>query len=107
MWVGEPTPEETLEILRGVKERYEAHHGVLIAEDALEAAMKLSVGWMPERHLPDKALDLLDEACARTRFPTISAPADLSAGLVVTAHTIAEVLSGWVGVPAEGLLEGD
>ena len=105
VWVGEPTPEETLEILRGVKERYEAHHGVLIAEGALEAAVKLSVGWMPERHLPDKALDLLDEACARARFPTISSPADLSAGLVITAHTVAEVLAGWVGVPAEGLLD--
>ena len=106
VWVGEPTPEEALEILRGVKERYETHHNVLIAEDALEAAVHLSVGWLPDRHLPDKALDLLDEACARARIPTISAPADLSAGLVVTAHTVAEVLSGWVGVPAEGLLEG-
>ena len=96
---------EPLDILRGVKERYEAHHNVLIAEDALEAAVKLSVGWMPERRLPDKALDLLDEACARARIPTISSPADLSAGLVVTAYTIAEVLSAWVGVPAEGLLD--
>jgi ATP-dependent Clp protease ATP-binding subunit ClpA len=93
VWVREPTPEEALTILRGVKKRYEAHHGVLIAEDALEAAVQLSVGWLPERHLPDKALDLLDEACARARFPTISAPADLGAGLVVTAHTVAEVLA--------------
>ena len=107
VWVREPTPEEALAILRGVKERYEAHHNVLIAEDALEAAMRLSVGWLPGRHLPDKALDLLDEACARARIPTISAPADLSTGLVITAHTVAEVLSGWVGVPPEPLLEHD
>jgi ATP-dependent Clp protease ATP-binding subunit ClpC len=107
VWVGEPTLEEALEILRGVKERYEAHHNVLIAENALEAAIRLSVGWLPDRHLPDKALDLLDEACARARIPTISAPADLGTGLVVTAHTVAEVLAGWVGVPAEGLLESD
>jgi ATP-dependent Clp protease ATP-binding subunit ClpC len=105
VWVPEPAPEEALEILRGVKERYEAHHNVLIAEDTLEAAVQLSTGWLPERHLPDKALDLLDEACARARIPTISAPADLSAGLVVTAHTVAEVLAGWVGLPAEALLE--
>ena len=105
VWVPEPSSEEALEILQGVKERYEAHHGVAIAEDALETAVQLSAGWMPDRHLPDKALDLLDEACARARIPTISAPADLSAGLIVTAHTVAEVLSGWVGVPAEGLLE--
>jgi len=104
--VPEPAPEGALEILRGVKERYEAHHHVLIVDDALEAAVRLSVGWLPQRHLPDKALDLLDEACARARIPTISAPADLSAGLVVTAHTVAEVLAGWVGVPAEGLLDG-
>jgi ATP-dependent Clp protease ATP-binding subunit ClpC len=105
VWVPEPAPEEALEVLRGVKERYEAHHGVLIAEDALEAAVQLSIGWLPERHLPDKALDLLDEACARARIPTVSAPADLSAGLVVTARTVAEVLAGWVGVPAEALLD--
>ncbi len=106
VWTPEPTPEEALAILRGVKERYETHHGVAIADDALETAIQLSVGWLPDRHLPDKALDLLDEACARARIPTISAPADLSAGLVVTAHTVAEVLVGWVGVPAEGLLGG-
>ena len=58
-----------------------------------------------QRHPPDKALDLLDEACARARIPTISTPADLNAGLVVTARTVAEVLAGWVGVPAEGLLD--
>jgi len=106
VWVAEPAPEEALEILRGVKERYEAHHNVLIADDALEAAVRLSIGWLPQRHLPDKALDLLDEACARARIPTISTPADLSAGLVVTARTVAEVLAGWVGVPTEGLLDG-
>jgi ATP-dependent Clp protease ATP-binding subunit ClpC len=105
VWVGEPTPEEALAILQGVKGRYEAHHGVLIADDALETAVRLSIGWLPDRHLPDKALDLLDEACARARIPTISAPADLGTGLVVTARTVAEVLSGWVGVDPEGLLE--
>jgi len=103
--VMEPTAEESLEILRGVKTQYEEHHSVVIADEALKAAVELSTGWMPERRLPDKALDLLDEACARARVPTISAPADLSTGLIVTAHTVAEVLSGWVGVPAEGLLE--
>ena len=107
VWVPEPALEEALEILQGVKEHYEAHHNVLITEDALEAAVRLSVGWLPERHLSDKALDLLDEACARARIPTISAPADLSAGLIVTARTVAEVLAGWVGVPAEALLAGE
>ena len=72
----EPRPEEALEMLRGVKARYEAHHGVMIADEALAAAVKLSVAWLPDRHLPDKALDLLDEACSRARIPTISKPAD-------------------------------
>ncbi len=71
------------------------------------AAVRLSVGWMPQRQLPDKALDLLDEACARARIATISAPADLYTGLTVTARTVAEVLSGWVGVAPEVLLETD
>ena len=105
--VPEPTPEESLKILQGVKAGYETHHNVFIAENALEAAVQLSVGWVPDRCLPDKALDLLDEACARARIPTISAPADLSAGLVITAHTIAEVLAEKVGVPPEVLLESD
>jgi len=106
VWVAEPSPEESLEILRGVRTRYETHHSIAIADEALVAAVQLSVGWLPERRLPDKALDLLDEACARARIPTISAPADVSAGLVVIAHTVAEVLAGWVGVPAEALLDG-
>lgn len=67
--------------------------------------MKLSVGWLPDRHLPDKALDLLDEACARARIPTISKPADKTVGLVVTARTVAEVLGEWKGISAEALLE--
>ena len=103
--VPEPTPEESLEILQGVKAGYETHHNVFIAENALEAAVQLSIGWVPDRRLPDKALDLLDEACARARIPTISAPADLSTGLVITAHTIAEVLAERVGVPPEVLLD--
>lgn len=94
VWVAEPSPGEALEILRGVKTRYETHHSLVIADEALVAAVELSVGWLPERRLPDKALDLLDEACARARIPAISAPADMSAGLVVTAHTVAGGVGG-------------
>ncbi len=105
VWVAEPSPDGALEILRGVRSRYEAHHHVMIADDALISAVHLSVGWLPGRRLPDKALDLLDEDCAKARVPTVTAPADLSAGLVVTAHTVAGALSGWAGVPVEGLLD--
>ncbi len=105
VWVPEPRPEEALEMLRGVKARYETHHGVMIADEALEAAVKLSVARLQDRHLPDKALDLLDEACARARIPTISSPTEKVAGLVVTARTVAEVLGEWQGLSADVLLE--
>jgi ATP-dependent Clp protease ATP-binding subunit ClpC len=107
VWVPEPRPEEALEMLRGVKARYEMHHGVMIADEALEAAVKLSVAWLPDRHLPDKALDLLDEACARARIPTISKPTDKMVGLVVTARTVAEVLGEWKGISVDALLDAE
>jgi ATP-dependent Clp protease ATP-binding subunit ClpC len=69
--------------------------------------VKLSVAWLPDRHLPDKALDLLDEACARARIPTISRPADRVAGLVVTARTVAEVVGEWQGISADALLDAE
>ena len=107
VWVPEPRPDEALEMLRGVKARYEAHHGVVIADEALAAAVKLSVAWLPDRHLPDKALDLLDEACARARIPTISKPTDRMVGLVVTARTVAEVLGEWKGISVDALLDAE
>ena len=63
--VEEPTKEEALTILRGVRERYEKHHGLSITDDALCAAVTLTTRYLPDRRLPDKALDLLDEACAK------------------------------------------
>jgi ATP-dependent Clp protease ATP-binding subunit ClpC len=102
IWVGEPSPEATLAILRGVKARYAEHHHVIIADDALEAAVRLSVAWLPGRRLPDKALDLLDEACSRARVPSVAMPGDAS--LVVTSQTVAKVLSEWVNVSVEELL---
>ena len=66
--VDEPTGEETLGILRGLRSRYEAHHGVTIGDDALAACVELSVRCMPDRCLPDKAIDLLDEAAANLRI---------------------------------------
>ena len=64
LMVEEPTPEEALVILRGVKNNYEKHHGVIIEDEALKSAVALSVRYIQDRFLPDKALDLLDEACA-------------------------------------------
>ena len=66
--VGEPTPEQTLEILKGIRPRYEAHHGVVITDRALQAAVELSRRYLPDRFLPDKAIDLMDEGAAKLRM---------------------------------------
>ncbi len=66
--VDEPTIEETIEILRGIKERYEEHHGLIISDEAIKAAAHLSARYVPDRYLPDKAIDLIDEAASRVRM---------------------------------------
>ena len=75
--VGEPTEEEAMEILSGLKDRYEAHHKVKITDEALEAAVKLSARYISDRFLPDKAIDLVDEAASRVRLRTFTAPESL------------------------------
>ena len=72
--VEEPNVEETVSILRGLKERYESHHGVRIADSALVAAAVLSDRYITTRFLPDKAIDLMDEACAHSRLQLDSQP---------------------------------
>ncbi len=79
IYVEEPSPELTLEILRGLRPRYEAHHGVEIADEALEAAVHLSVRYLPDRRLPDKAVDLMDEAAARLHLLLSDLPPELEA----------------------------
>ena len=66
--VGEPTPEQTLEILKGIRPRYEAHHGIVVTDRALQAAVELSRRYLPDRFLPDKAIDLMDEGAAKLRM---------------------------------------
>ena len=75
--VGEPTAEETLSILYGLRDRYEAHHKVRITDEALAAAVKLSDRYIPDRYLPDKAIDLMDEAASRVRIQACTAPPDV------------------------------
>ena len=75
--VDQPTVEDTVSILRGLKERYEVHHGVRIKDAALVAAAKLSNRYIADRFLPDKAIDLVDEAAARLRTEIDSLPAEL------------------------------
>jgi ATP-dependent Clp protease ATP-binding subunit ClpC len=75
--VEEPTEKETVEILRGLRERYESHHGVEISDEALQAAAHLSHRYIADRFLPDKAVDLLDEAASQLRIETTMLPDDL------------------------------
>ncbi|MDQ0728028.1 ATP-dependent Clp protease ATP-binding subunit [Microbacterium sp. W4I20] len=77
VYVGEPTVEDTIAILRGLKGRYEAHHGVTIADSALVAAAALSNRYLPSRQLPDKAIDLIDEAMSRLKMEIDSSPVEI------------------------------
>ena len=77
VYVDEPTPEDTLTILRGIKEKYEVHHGIKISDDALIAAVNLSVRYITDRFLPDKAIDLIDEAAAAVKIEIDSMPVEL------------------------------
>ncbi|HAM13425.1 MAG: AAA family ATPase [Microbacterium sp.] len=77
VYVGEPNVEDTVAILRGLKERYEAHHKVAISDSALIAAAALSHRYIPSRQLPDKAIDLIDEAASRLRMEIDSAPLEI------------------------------
>ena len=73
-FVGEPSVEDTIQILRGIQEKYEAHHGVRITDAALVAAATLSDRYITGRQLPDKAIDLIDEAASRLRMEIESSP---------------------------------
>ena len=75
--VGEPTREESVEILRGLRDRYEAHHRVHITDEAIVAAVNLSDRYISDRFLPDKAIDLVDEAASRVRIKAFTAPPDM------------------------------
>ena len=75
--VVEPTPEEAVQILRGLRDKYEAHHKVRITDEALQAAVMLSDRYISDRFLPDKAVDLMDEAASRVRIHAYTAPPDL------------------------------
>ena len=75
--VGEPTEDETVEILKGLRDKYEAHHKVKIPDEAIESAVKMSSRYIADRFLPDKAIDLIDEAASRVRLKAFTAPPNL------------------------------
>jgi len=77
--VDEPTEDETIEILKGIRDKYEAHHSVEITDDAVEAAVRLSARYVSDRFLPDKAIDLLDETASKVRLRSYTAPPNIKA----------------------------
>ena len=94
--IEEPSPEDALAILASQRERLEAHHDVSIRPEALEAAVRLSARYLPDRRLPDKAIDLLDEACARV---VIRSGEDDGSASDVRVENVTEVLAEWTGIP--------
>lgn len=155
--VGEPSPEDAVEILKGLRDKYEAHHKVKITDEAIKSAVELSTRYIGDRFLPDKAIDLVDEAASRVRLKSYTAPPEIkeieqklqsisaekeiavnqqdyeraaklrdeekellqkyntekskwqSSGndknLQVTEQEIAEIVSGWTGIPVAQMTE--
>ena len=95
VYVGEPTVPDTVSILRGLRERYEAYHEVRIADSALVMAAQLAHRYVQGRFLPDKAINLVDEACASARVQLESQPE----AVVIDDIIIGQVLARWIGVP--------
>src|SRR5205814_990254 len=123
VYVDEPSIEDTISILRGLRERYEVHHGVRIQDSALVAAATLSSRYISDRYLPDKAIDLVDEAASKLKYGTLAGLerevreaeeklAALQRGEKllteeVTPEDIADVVAKWTGIPVTKLLEGE
>jgi len=101
----EPGPSETLAILSGIQARFAEHHHVSIDPSAVQAAVELSARFLPDRHQPDKAIDLLDEACAyaRVKAPLPAGDPARVAAIRVTDEEVATVLTEWTGLPVADL----
>ena len=95
VYVEEPSVEETIEMLRGLRHRYEKHHEVTISDEAIEAAARLSDRYVKDRFLPDKAIDLIDEAAAKIRIALFSLPPDLKDTRMKIQDLATEEESAW------------
>ena len=98
--VREPDHDETLKILSGLRERYEDYHHVTITDEALESAVELSARFVTDRCMPDKAIDLIDEAASMAKLAGWSQENDLEE-IVIRSQEVAKVVSSWTGVPVE------
>ena len=97
--VVEPDSAQTLTILRGLRERYEDYHHVRIRDDALTSAVELSTRYVNDRCLPDKAIDLIDEAASMVKLGQVQAGQTPEGEPVIGAHEVADIVSEWTGVP--------
>ena len=102
--VEEPTKEDTLRILLGLREKYEQHHNVSITDDALKSSIELSSRYITDRYLPDKAIDVIDEAASRVRIKCTNNYKDYR---VVNSEVIAEVVGLWTGIPVSKILKDE
>ena len=100
--VSEPNYDESLSILRGIRKRLEQHHHLMIADEALEAAVRLSVRYIGDRWLPDKAIDLVDEAASHVRLQMLHSSECPKA---VLEEDIAQVVSQWTGIPVASITQ--
>jgi ATP-dependent Clp protease ATP-binding subunit ClpC len=107
VWVGEPTREQAVEILEGLRPRFEQYHGLQITDEAIEAAVELSMRYLPDFRLPDKAIDLIDQACASGRIPTLSSTSELPAVVSIGRSEVAGVVARRCRLPVGRLAEDD
>ena len=107
VWVDEPTYEETLAILRGLRPKMQEHHEIEIPDDVLEKAVSLSNRFLTDGHQPDKAITILDEACARRKLLTIHARSEDEQTVTVEIEDIARAVARRTQIPVEVLLAGD
>ena len=109
--VAEPSEQETVGILRGLRNRYEAHHQVEITDEALKAASHLARRYIADRFLPDKAVDLLDEAASQVRIEATMTSENRNGsdpeGAAVSREEIARVVSAWTGIPVTKMLKDE
>ena len=95
----EPSPDDTVSILEGLKGDYEKYYDLTISDEAIESAVNLSTRYINDRNLPDKALDVMDEACSRKIIPELGIDKSLNEGCVVGQEDIKTVVSQWTGIP--------
>lgn len=104
--IDEPADEECLAILKGIKKRYEEFHGVMISDEAIELAVSLSKRFLHERKLPDKAIDLIDEACARVRL-LLGQSKSTSSSIVIDAAAIEDAVASMAQIPSRKVSHSD